>query len=43
MAHIVLPNGQTVGECMVPQISAAYETGRMPRLLPGIGETAAGQ
>lgn len=34
MAHIVLPNGQTVGEHMVPQIARAYESGRMPALLP---------
>ena len=33
MAHVVLPNGQTVGEVMVPQIAAAYETGTMPKLL----------
>jgi hypothetical protein len=34
MAHIVLPDGMTVGEYMKPQISAAYETGKMPKLLP---------
>lgn len=38
MAHIVLPNGQTVGDYVVPQIAAAYEGGTMPKLLPGIGE-----
>ena len=34
MAHIVLPNGATVGEFMQPQIANAYETGQMPPLLP---------
>ena len=33
MAHVVLPNGQTVGEVMIPQIAAAYDTGKMPKLL----------
>jgi hypothetical protein len=34
LAHIVLPNGQRVGQFMVPQISVAYATGTMPPLLP---------
>lgn len=34
LAHIVLPNGNTVGQFMVPQIESAYETGEMPKLLP---------
>lgn len=34
MAHIVLPDGQTVGDHMKPQIATAYETGTMPPLLP---------
>ncbi len=33
MAHIVLPDGQTVGQFMVPQIETAYEMGKMPSLL----------
>ena len=33
MAHIVLPDGKTVGERMKPQIAEAYETGNMPPLL----------
>lgn len=37
MAHIVLPNGQTVGEFMRPQIEEAYETGTMPNMLPALG------
>ena len=35
LAHIVLPNGRTVGDFMVPQIAAVYETGQMPPLLLG--------
>ena len=34
LAHIVLPNGQTAGDYMIPQIEAAYESGNMPALLP---------
>lgn len=34
LAHIVLPDGSTVGGFMAPQIAAAYETGAMPKLLP---------
>jgi hypothetical protein len=34
LAHIVLPNGSTVGEWAAPQIEVAYETGSMPPLLP---------
>lgn len=33
LAHIVLPNGKTVSEEMVPQIAHAYSTGKMPPLL----------
>lgn len=39
LEFIVLPNGQTVGEYVRPQIAAAYASGTMPKLLPGIGET----
>lgn len=31
---IVLPDGKTVGEFISPQIQTAYETGKMPPLLP---------
>lgn len=34
LAHIVLPNGQTAGEWMRPQVDAAYESGLMPTELP---------
>lgn len=36
MAHIVLPNGRTVGEEVTPAIDTAYKTGHMvPLLGPG--------
>jgi hypothetical protein len=37
LANIVLPDGQTAGDFMRPQIAAAYETGKMPPLLPFYG------
>ncbi len=37
MSNIVLPGGQTVSDFMKPQIAAAYETGKLPNLLPMIG------
>lgn len=33
MAHIVLPNGQTVGSFIGPQIEEAYQSGTMPSML----------
>jgi len=33
LAHIVLPNGQTVGEFTIPQIEQAYEQKKMPSML----------
>lgn len=33
MAHIVLPNGATVGKWMTPQLHQAYTVGQMPPLL----------
>lgn len=36
LAHIVLPDGQTAGQWMAPQIAVAYETGKMPPMLPMI-------
>lgn len=33
MAHILLPDGQTVGAWMGPQIERAYETSEMPKRL----------
>ena len=34
MANIILPNGSTVSDFMLPQIEDAYESGQMPKLLP---------
>lgn len=34
MAHIVMPDGQTVGSHVRPRIAAAYESGTMQPLLP---------
>lgn len=34
LAHIVLPNGQTVGESAIPAIEHAYATGKVRALLP---------
>jgi hypothetical protein len=36
MANIVLPNGATVSQFMLPQITEAYETGQMPKMLPDL-------
>jgi len=38
LAHIVLPNGQRVGEWLGPQVEKAYELGHMPPLLPMLEE-----
>jgi hypothetical protein len=35
LAHIVLPDGGTVGEWIAPQIERSYESGDMPLALPG--------
>lgn len=34
LAHIMLPDGSTAGDYMRPQINKAYDTGKMPTLLP---------
>ncbi|WGI23668.1 hypothetical protein QEN58_09890 [Halomonas alkaliantarctica] len=39
LAHIVLPNGNTVGHWMLPQVESAYQSGDMPPLLPAPGKT----
>jgi hypothetical protein len=33
MAHVVLPDGRTMGEAALPQIEQAYSDGKMPPLL----------
>lgn len=34
LANIVLPDGSTVAESVLPRVAEAYRTGRMPELLP---------
>lgn len=34
LAHILLPDGRTAGDYLIPQIHMAYEKGEMPVLLP---------
>ena len=34
LANIVLPDGKTAGEWMLPQIEDVYNTGKMPNMLP---------
>lgn len=36
MAHIVLPNGKTVGEEVLPKVAAAYDSGKVQPLLPDL-------
>ena len=38
MANIVLPDGNTVGDFMKPQIEQAYISGTVPKMLPMLGE-----
>lgn len=33
LAHIVLPNGSTIGQAILPQIDASYRENKMPPLL----------
>lgn len=37
LAHIVMPDGKTIGEHALPQIESAYQSGKMPPLLPHYG------
>ncbi len=39
LAHIMLPDGTTVGEHTLPQVERAYLCGKMPTLLPGLAES----
>lgn len=36
LAHTVLPDGQTVGQWILPQVEQAYENGAMPKMLPEV-------
>ena len=37
LANVVMPNNETVGQWMKPQIEEVYRTGKMPPLMPGLG------
>ena len=41
LAHTVLPDGQTVGDWLAPQIEYVYRTRQMPPMLPGINDQRA--
>lgn len=34
LANVLLPNGSTVGDDVLPKLVKAYESGKMPNLLP---------
>lgn len=34
LAHIVLPDGTSVGDWVLPSVAKAYDTGKMPKALP---------
>lgn len=36
LGYVVLPDGRTAGEWLGPQIEHAYETGKMPQMLPAL-------
>lgn len=36
LAQIVLPDGSTAGDFLVPQIERVYESGDMPKMIPFI-------
>jgi hypothetical protein len=40
LAHVVLPDGMTVGHHTLPKIAAAYKSGDMPALLPAPAKEA---
>jgi len=40
LGHIVLPNGQTVADAVVPRVVEAYENNAMPELLPDYSQKA---
>lgn len=39
LADTVMADGSTVGAWLQPQLESMYATGRMPKLLPGLGES----
>src|SRR5262249_34393493 len=43
LAYVIMPDGMTVGEHVLPKVESAYLTGSMPPLLPAIGQTGEGK
>src|SRR5262245_40303043 len=43
LAYVVMPDGATVGQHVLPNIEKAYITNSMPPLLPAIGGTGEGK
>jgi hypothetical protein len=39
LAHIVMADGKTIGQHIVPQVQKLCDVGGLPKLLPGRGET----
>lgn len=39
LAHIVMRGGKTIGETLLPQLDEIANSGKLPRMLPGRGET----
>lgn len=39
LAHIVLPDGSSVGQWVAPQLEAAYQQREMPKMLPAGGSS----
>lgn len=40
LAHIVTPNGRTIGETIGGQIATAMKTGKMPKMIPMFGDAS---
>lgn len=39
LSHIVMPDGRTIGQVIVPQVPQICDAGMLPKLIPGRGET----
>lgn len=43
LAHLVVRGGKTVGQMLLPRLAEACDSGKLPPLLPGLGETGNGK
>ncbi len=43
MANIVMDNGMTIGEGLLPQLGEVIECGKLPPMLPGPGQSTVGR